>query len=75
MLTQQNLKISIYVNDSVYAVTSQNYNEYYDCEYRADDIVYTNGDATYDNFRYLKLKLFSIQLILRKHQQLKTSGQ
>ena len=38
-------------------VTSQNYNEYYDCEYRADDIVYTNADATYDNFRYFQIKV------------------
>jgi len=39
------------------SVTSQNYNDYYDCEYRAEDITYANANATYDNFRFFSIKV------------------
>ena len=39
------------------SVTTQNYTDFYDCEYRAEDIVYANADATYDNFRYFAIKV------------------
>jgi len=39
------------------SVVSQNYTDYYDCEYRADEITYENATSTYDNFRYFQIKV------------------
>ncbi len=45
------------MNQYTPSVTSQNYNDYYDCEYRAEDITYANANATYDNFRFFAIKV------------------
>ena len=39
------------------ATNNQNINEYYDCEYVADNISYTSDGVTYDNFRSFAIKI------------------
>ena len=39
------------------STNNQNINEYYDYEYTADNISYTSGDITYDNFRSFAIKI------------------
>ena len=39
------------------SVTSQSMLEYYDCEYKAENINYTSEDITYDTFRYFQIKI------------------
>ena len=39
------------------SLVSQNYTDFYDCEYRAEDITYVNADTTFDNFRFFAIKV------------------
>ena len=39
------------------SITSQSVLEYYDCEYKAEDITYSAGDTSFDTFRYFQIKI------------------
>ena len=45
------------MNQITPVTTTQNYTDFYDCEYRAEDITYANADATYDNFKFFAIKV------------------
>ena len=47
----------VLMNQITPVTTTQNYTDFYDCEYRAEDITYANADATYDNFRFFAIKI------------------
>ena len=47
----------VLMNQITPVTTTQNYTDFYDCEYRAEDITYANADATYDNFRFFAIKV------------------
>ena len=47
----------VLMNQITPTVTSQNYTDFYDCEYRAEDITYVNAENTFDNFRYFAIKV------------------
>ena len=38
-------------------VVNQNITEYYDCEYKADNITYTAEESSFEEFRYFQIKL------------------
>ena len=38
------------------AVSQSNY-EYYDCEYKAENITYSSQDIEYDSYRYFQVKI------------------
>ena len=37
--------------------TAQNISDFYDCEYKAQNISYTSEEATFDDFRYFQIKI------------------